>query len=279
MGFKDLLVHVDHGQGNASRVALALDLAERFAAHLTGVYIIPRWPIPPYAGLNIDPGVLESQLDAAQERAELAKAAFLAQVAASGFTGNVEWRALEGEPGPLLTQSARYADLTIVGQSDPDDAASADFQLAEKVIMESGRPVLLVPYIGVPNTSGKRALVAWNASRESVRAVNDALPLLRIAEHVDVIACNPDGNDAGGGGFVGADISLHLARHGVNAEAQHLKSDDVQVGDLLLSRAADLGADLIVMGGYGHSRWRELVLGGATRHILKHMTVPVLMSH
>jgi len=140
-----------------------------------------------------------------------------------------------------------------------------------------GRPVLIVPRYGTFETVGERVLVAWNGSREATRAVHDALPLLKLASSVTVLSIDPEHDT--GDRIPGADIALHLARHGVAAEGMSTVGLDISVGDLLLSRAADLGADLIVMGAYGHSRVRELVLGGATRHILQHMTVPVLMSH
>ena len=122
-------------------------------------------------------------------------------------------------------------------------------------------------------------MVAWDGGREAVRAINDALPLLAGAEHVDVVSVNPEERGTDHGEIPGADMCLHLARHGVNAEAQHIAASDVDVGNMLLSRVADVGADLLVMGAYGHSRWREIVLGGATHQVLSEMTVPVVMSH
>jgi nucleotide-binding universal stress UspA family protein len=146
-------------------------------------------------------------------------------------------------------------------------------------VLEVGRPVLVVPSVGQFPTLGQRVLVAWNASREATRAVHDALPLLRRSRRTQVVVINPQGGAGGHGDIPGADIGLHLSRHGVNAVCERISADDVETGALLLSRAADEGADLIVMGAYGHSRLSELVLGGATRHILRHMTVPVLLSH
>ena len=122
-------------------------------------------------------------------------------------------------------------------------------------------------------------LVAWNGSREATRAANDALPILQRADRVVVLAINPGGGIDGHGEVPGADLSLHLARHGVSAEAQQVQAEDMNVGEMLLSRCADEAADLLVMGAYGRSRVRELVLGGATRHVLEHATLPVLMSH
>jgi len=139
--------------------------------------------------------------------------------------------------------------------------------------------VLVVPYAGTFSAPGQRVLVAWNASPQATRAVNDALPLLARAAKVTILAINPAGGSRGHGEVPGADIALHLARHGVRAEATHVYADDIEVGDVILSRAADFSADLIVMGAYGHARLREIVLGGATRSLFEHMTAPVFMSH
>ena len=140
----------------------------------------------------------------------------------------------------------------------------------------------MVPYIGAGERLGTRVMVAWDGGREAARAVGDALPLLARAESVAVLVINP--SQDGHGEQPGADIALHLARHGITVEAQHLEAQhleaqDLSVGDALLSRLADQDIDLLVMGAYGHSRLRELVLGGVTRKIFQQMTVPVLMSH
>jgi nucleotide-binding universal stress UspA family protein len=190
----------------------------------------------------------------------------------------VEWRV--EEDGILETTGlhGRYFDLTVVGQGiDLDDPTGALTVLPEELALSIGRPVLVVPRYGTFPALGDHVLVAWNASREAARAVNDALPFLRRAQRVTVLSVDP--GDHPDQRIPSADITLHLARHGVNAVAAQTRSADISVGDTLLSRAADIEADLIVCGAYGHSRLREMVLGGATRHLLQHMTVPVLMSH
>ena len=136
-----------------------------------------------------------------------------------------------------------------------------------------------MPYAGRFDTVGSHVLVAWNATREAARAVNDAMPILQKAEKVTVLSVNPPSEEAGGPAWPAADIALHLARHGVTAEASSTVSLEIDVGNAILSRAADFGSDLIVMGGYGHSRQREFILGGVTRTLLQHMTVPVIMAH
>jgi nucleotide-binding universal stress UspA family protein len=276
--FKDLLVILDTARSCGVRLDVATALAGRFGAHLTGLYTSPPPQVPAMIESQLTPELVELQMRSLNEASEGVHELFKRRGEGPGFTS--EWRVREGEPGEMAILHARYADVTIVGQPDPesDDLGSAS-DLPERVALGAGRPVLVVPYAGSFSTVGQRVLVAWNAGREATRAVNDALPLLEGAAKVTVLAINPRGGLHGHGEVPSADLALHLARHGVRAEASSLKSEDVDVGALLLSQAADLGADMIVMGAYGHSRLRELALGGATREILRSMTVPVLLSH
>ena len=284
MGLKDLLVHVDGARGHEARLRIAAELARRNEAHLSGLFVIEPVNL---AGFFSPGGADIAQaeiLQAIQEQHESARralgehlaAAFRARVNDAGVLG--EWRLAHGDPGERVTLHARYADLVILGQNDPD-APSLGSAVPEAVLLGSGRPVLVVPYIGADRPIGHRVLLAWNGSREAARAANDAVPLVAPDGKLIVLAINPARGIAGDGDLPAADMAHHLARHGITAEAAHTAADDVAVGDLILSRAADMGADLIVMGGYGHSRAREFVLGGATRTLLGHMTVPVLLSH
>jgi nucleotide-binding universal stress UspA family protein len=147
------------------------------------------------------------------------------------------------------------------------------------VALLTGRPIFVVPYTGTFTNIGRKVLVGWDASREATRAVHDAMPLLAGASSVTVITIDAKETEDGHGEIPGADIALHLARHGVSANVERTVSADVGIGNTLLSRANDLEADLLVMGAYGHSRVHELLLGGATRTVLAGMTLPVLMAH
>jgi nucleotide-binding universal stress UspA family protein len=281
MNYKDLVVVLDSAADTPGRITLAAALAERFAAHLIGLYPIPGATLPGRAGYP-DLTVLEPIYREWRERAlQQADALYQGFEHAAQLHGlSTEWRAVaEGEESdPAL--HARYADLTILGQRDPDSDEMALIRPhPERVTLASGRPILVVPYAGHFAAIGKCVLVAWDASREAARAIADAMPLLAAAEAVTVLSVDPRPGPDGHGDLPGADIALHLARHDVKAQIERTVSAGVPVGELLLSRAADLGADLLVMGAYGHSRARELLLGGATRSILASMTIPVLMSH
>ncbi len=278
MPIKDIIVHIDESKNCEARISTAVDLISDTDAHLTGVYVKPSIYLPAYVTASVGPEVMEVHRKAAAEAAAKAEAEFSKSVKAAGI--KAEWRLCEGAIDEVLTLHARYADLAIVGQVDPDGLAAADsLDVPGHVILYSGRPVIVVPFIGKFRKLAKNVLIAWNGSREAARVVNDALPLLQKAEAVTVLSLNPQKGVGQHGDLPGADISLHLARHGVKVDAAQSFADDIAVGDMLLSRAADIGADLIVMGGYGRSRLRELVMGGASRHILQHMTVPVFMAH
>ncbi len=281
MSYKDLLVVLDSDPAARGRIELAAALAERFAAHLAALYPLPNFETPPqpgyFAPALLDP-LYQDLRRKAEEEAEEARQAFERAAQLRGLSA--EWRAIPEGPDADPALHARYADLTILGQLDPDRSAAETIRpRPEQVALACGRPILVAPYAGSFASVGKRALVAWNASREATRAVADAMPLLAAAEVVTVLAIDPREGPGGHGEVPGADLSLHLARHGVKATIERTVSADVPAGEVLLSRAADLGADLLVMGAYGHSRARELLLGGVTRTLLQSMTLPVLMSH
>lgn len=277
MGFKDLLVIVDNDPACASRVEVARRLAEAHEAHLTGLHVMPMpRPMPMYPEVAMSTSLETRQRRELEEAA--ARAATLFQDRTRGTAARTEWRVVEGHPLEVVTVHARYADLIVLGQGRDLGETSADLSsLPADLVLAVGRPVLVVPRYGDFPSVGAKILVAWDASREATRAVHDALPLLRRAGKVTVLSIDPE--DTGEPRTAGGDISLHLARHDVPVQTATLGGADIAVGDLILSYGADHGIDLIVMGAYGHTRLRELILGGATRHLLRSMTVPVFMSH
>ena len=274
MPLKDILVYVDDSAHAAGTVAAACSLALRHDAHLTGLAIDQPSGIPGFAAMEIPPSAVEILKQQRQEVLDKERKTFDKAVSAVGLTGRSEWCVARGQPLETLSLRSRYADLTVISQKAPEDQGGGE-DLVDDLIMASGRPILVVPYIGAPAEIGRKVLIAWNGSREAARSVSDAMPILESADSIEVFAVEPNGI----GDMPGADIAKHLARHGLKANAAKTAGLDIEVGDVLLNQVADSGADLVVMGAYGHSRMRELVLGGATRHILGHMTVPVLLSH
>ena len=274
---KDILVHIDRSKECGERLGVAIGLARAHDAHLTGAYVLPYSRIPTYIEVQVPREILDRADATRLEEAETTRRTFEDACRKGGVA--CEWRQNEGPEVETLALSARYADLAVISQRNSEDEGFETGEMPDRFILSAGRPVLLVPYAGTFPQVGQTAMVAWDASRLATRAVNDALPILRRAAKVHLLAVNPEGGREGHGEVPCADIGRHLARHGVKAEASSLRSDEIDVGDALLSRAADFGADLIVMGAYGHARWRELVMGGVTRHMLAHMTAPVFMSH
>jgi nucleotide-binding universal stress UspA family protein len=181
-------------------------------------------------------------------------------------------------PTSVVIEHGRSADMIVTGQTDPDWESSPLQDVAERLALESGRPVLVVPYVGRYPEIGRNVVIAWKAGRESARAVFDALPILKQAEQVQILEIDESGGRRNGAA-VDNTIAVALARHGLKPTVRTSIAGDISIGDEILSRLADMGADLLVMGAYGHSRMRELVFGGVTRHIVKHMTVPTLFSH
>lgn len=282
MPFKDIVVHVDNGPASEGRVHLACEIARRHRAHLLALYCIELLPIirfspwgdPGYSDFASTENIQHSYRAAALAPAEKIEAIFHAEANRVGI--NSKWRLVEGIGADSVTRQARYADLVVLGQIDPETSSRSSV-VPEEVVLSSGRPVLIVPHIGRFESVGRRVLVAWNGSREAARAVGDALPLLLDAEAVAVLSVNAE--PGAESEQPASELTHHLARHGIEAKATVVVAKDPAVGALLVARAADFGADLIVMGAYGHSRTRELLLGGATRHLLQHMTVPLLMAH
>ena len=277
MALKDILVYVDGGKQTPELLEAAIYLAKEHDAHLTGVNVLPPINIPPYIKAELTTMVLAAQDTILRSSVQKAREFF--EEATKRASLEKDWRVFKGDTVEVLNQQARFFDLVVLGQRDADgDGARADSGMPDRVILGVGRPVLTIPFAGKFPTTGKRIMLAWDGSRLATRAVGDAMPFLEAAKKVIVMTVNPK-NGGKGTDDPGADMCLHLSRHGINAEPHHVYAEDIDDGSMLLSQAADKRADMLVMGAYGHSRWRELVLGGVTRHILEHMTVPVLMTH
>ena len=279
MSYKTILVHVDHSRHAPQRIRVAAEIALRDNAHLVGLAMtgVSRYLLDSDTVDHQEP-VLLTHISALKKQAEQALEKYEELVRQMGVL-SWEKRLVDDEPAGGVSLEARYADLVVLGQTDTDEvlpAMMSDFP--EYVVMYAGRPVLIVPYAGSFEHIGKKILVAWDGSMEASRAINGALPFLRQAHEVKVVVFNADKQVNVHGEQPGADIALYLARHGVNVDVLQ-ETTDQDSGNALLSLAADTFADLLVMGCYAHSRFREVLLGGASRTVLESMTLPVLMAH
>lgn len=280
MTYRSLLVLLDNEPLCAARIEVAVRLAKQLDCHLVGV--APTGSV----GLSV-------ATDGATSLAEYAALSWnalrhQAEKAAQDFrdaclaleVASFEAVVDEADKAPSLVRHAHCSDLTVLSQADPGTRGHYLAQaLVEQVVLYSARPTLILPYAGRFDSLGSHAMVAWDDSREAARALSDALPLLRLAKQVQVISWNEAGSDDDNGLRPRLDaLSRWLMWQGVSADV-HVETTDIDIADAMLSRAADMSIDLIVMGAYGHARWTERILGGATRGLLATMTVPVLMSH
>ena len=288
MAYKTILVLCDSSEAAASRIELARHLAERHGSHLIGLHIRPPFEMPVFRGAGFAGAAhyraYEERTGAGLERSRQT----FERITTDKTTGRpgrtTEWLVARGVVGGFATMEAlaqaRRADLVVLGQPSPDppaDGIPAD--LPEAVALWSGRPTLVVPYAGRPALPLETIVVCWNASREAARAAADALPILRQARKVIVLTVDAHPASGADDRDPGVDAAAWLASHGVKATVQREVAPESDVGQKILSCAADIGADLIVLGAYGRSRMRELALGGVTRTIFRFMTVPVLMAH
>jgi len=300
MSYKTILVHADDAPHSAARILLAGELALQEGAHVIGVATtgISRFL---YQGETVDEQDLNlmRHLDVLRERAEQSLAEFAPRLRHMGVQ-SFEQRVLDDEAGAGVSLLARHADLVVIGQAAPQGRGPSDV-LAE-ILSGAGRPVLILPHtmrassaISVDSTGvaspgaplpGRHVLVAWNASKEAARALDDALPFLRRADRVTLAIFDADERPGVYGEPAGSEVRAWLERHGVRAlialeqtERQGLLKRPGNTGEALLAMAGACDCDLLVMGAYGHSRFRESLLGGVTRTVLEAMTLPVLMSH
>jgi nucleotide-binding universal stress UspA family protein len=273
---KDIVVNLGLG-ANDPAGDYAVSMGEVFGAHVLGVAVSYEPVIPGSVMGGIPPEIIESQRAESNKKARAAIARFEQAAKRAGIS--METRTISASISGAADQIGhigRRFDLIVVGQPGRNDSLP-DEVIDEGVLFESGRPVIFVPFIQKGGMKLDRIMVCWDGSRAATRAIADAIPLLKKAKQVEVVIISdkPTKKDE----VPGADLGQHLARHGLKVDVKRITSPDIDVPSTILSYAADSSADMIVMGGYGHSRLREFVLGGATRGLLESMTVPVLMSH
>jgi nucleotide-binding universal stress UspA family protein len=279
MSYRTILVSLNDADRLEEALGLAGSLQAAHGAHVVGLYVVPAVQVYPTIGMEITPDVFEGHRAYFHGRADKVKARFNAAISREGLSA--ELRVVDSK-SPLVADTVidhgRYADLIIVPQVNRDSNEGVELDFDERVVMESGRPVLVLPQGPVPKKIS-RVIAGWNGTRESARAVFDALPFLKRASEVRVIWVDPQRDRDNSGSLPGAEIATVLSRHDVKVTAEPLPTSGMNAGEALLQKARDNGADLLVMGAYGHSRMREFVFGGATRHVLRNATIPVLMSH
>jgi nucleotide-binding universal stress UspA family protein len=280
MGYKTILVHV-RGLDQAKEILnVAVMMAKKYDAYLIGLFVVPGIQIYASVGMYIPADTLLSQKKYHLEQAEKIRKLFDKTTECEGISA--EWRQKETDLlniSQIVIQSARTADLIVLGQADEEKDDANAIEMPGDVMMESGRPVLMVPYSGTFKTIGDNVLVGWNGTREASRAAFDSLPFLKSASQVHLYWAVSAKSDSEDKTLLVKVLAAALARHNVNVSVETNINPDLSDGDNLLSNETQQNADLLVMGGYGRSRTRELIFGGATKHILNHMIVPVLMSH
>lgn len=275
MDLKNIAVCLDNGAASPLRLEYALKLAAEHNAYLIGIHVTyaPVIVYDPYATWG--PMLLEWE-EAAKKKMETQKATFLRD--AFDMEVQSEWVSHKNIDFDAIVKNARVSDICVLGQRDPNEA-ELDFgnNFYERFVLQVGRPTLIVPHDLKSVNRIVNVVIAWDGGRESMRAVADALPLLKRAEKVIVLTIDDKKNESTD--FASADIAAYLARHQVNVISEHRDRGIDLASDCLLDSINDLRGDLLVMGGYGHNRFSELVLGGMTKAVMKNMQVPVLMSH
>jgi len=273
---KDVLVNLSVGKPRDVAGDFAISVANSFQAHLSAI----AFAFDPAIGGTIMDGASAPFIDEwrAEQKAKAEKSlqAFDLRARLAGVTASSKVHSDDvADAAQVFGELARHHDLSIIAQEEQDDDVPQNLMI-EAALFESGRPVLVVPYIQTADIKFDRVMLCWDGSRNAARAVADALPFLQRASQIDVVTVETKERR---NSLRGALIAEHLARHKLKVTLKPIVAPDSDVTNVVLSQAADSETDLIVMGGYGHSRLREFILGGATRGILESMTVPVLMSH
>jgi len=269
---KTILVQADLGKSFQARMAVATSIAQQHGARIRGLYVIPLFEMAGYSKYSFPKSVLEERSRAEHAEAQAAENVFRTCLEDSGVEG--EWLVQVGDLCETLCGFSRLTDLLIMGQRDPKGSDNAS---PDRVVLRAGRPVMVTPHVAFDEQAGSRVLIAWDGSRESARAVHDALPLLEKATQVDVVTFTEPKSEAAKVASLDAVLAF-LQERGVSADGESLVLNELSVGESLLNRVVDRGANMLVMGGYGQSRLREIVLGGVTRTVLEQSSIPVLMS-
>lgn len=279
MKYKNILVHLDNSSGCRNRLEVAFGLAREFDGQLLGLFVVPTYIVPSYVEAQISVDLINDVTEKAVERAQATVARY--QQLAEDAGVKLQTSVLEGQPIPVLREHSKYADLLLLGQDHPEDPDNASYGLADALLFEGGCACLVVPHSGKVVTPGKRILLTWNASREGARALREAMPLLKRAETVVVLSSEPDdGSEQLATGHPHAESLLKLLEsHSIEGVSSGFNNQELGASEAIIAQAAEMNADLVVMGAYGHTRLREIILGGVTRNLLKRTPVCLLLAH
>jgi nucleotide-binding universal stress UspA family protein len=276
MAYKTILVCLNEIARVPQLIAMARQLGMKFNAHISGLYVVPGVTIYPAAGYAVGPDIFDGTQKYFQAQLPATRELFETSMAQDKLS--FDFHVVNSAQPAIITdvvENSRNADLILVSEVSRDIANGVESDFVERMVLASGRPVLVVPYKGEAKLAYDQIIIGWNDSRESSRATFDALPFLQKAKLTRIVNVDV----APRGSMPAAGIAKALDRHGVKAEVTNVSSDGMSIGETLQRSAKDYGAGLLVLGAYGHNRFAELIFGGATRDILRHLELPVLMSH
>jgi nucleotide-binding universal stress UspA family protein len=276
---KNILLHLDHSSGCQNRLQTAFAMAKNYDALITGLFVVPDYVVPSYVEAQISVDLITDVTEKALARARDTLSEYQKMAAAAGVA--MDAHVVEGQVIPILREHSKYSDLLMLGQDQPDDPDNASYGLADALLFEGACACMVVPHSGKLALPGKRILLTWNASRESARALREAMPMLKTAETLVVLSSEPDDADATiARGHPHADeLARFLESHGIESVSSGINDLDISASDAILGQAAEMDADMIVMGAYGHARLREIILGGVTRDLLKQSPIPLFLAH
>lgn len=276
MAYKTILLCITEIDRLPQLLAAGRKLGLDHEAHITGLYVTPGIQVYPNAGLAAVPDVYDGNRKFYLENKAKVKAAFEEAMKKDGLSfGFQDLDTATPLLSAAISNQCRAADLVVVSSVNPDESVGAEYDFVQRLVIAAGRPILILPRKGQEMLNYTEAVVGWDGSREAARAAFDAVPLLKKAKRVKIARVD----EAQRGQMGGADIAEGLARHKIKVEILNLSSDGMSAGDTLMRACREQGAGLLVMGAYGHSRFAEFVFGGATRHVINGLDVPVLMSH
>jgi nucleotide-binding universal stress UspA family protein len=280
MTYKTILVSLNDIDRLDKLLETSARLAVEDGAHIIGLYVVPGPMLYPTVGPYSSPEIFDGNTRYFEEHSPQAREKFETVMRRNGLASRwIEVKPVSPEISGTVNDIGRIADLVVIANANSDPGSGTEAGFVPNVVLGVGGPVLILPRREAPTRDFSQVVCGYNRSREAARAIHDALPILKKASDVRLVWVDPSKDEEAAGALPGADMAENLARHGVKATAESMPTTGINPAAALMTRARDLGAGLLVMGAYGHSRLREFVLGGATRQVLESLTIPLMMSH